>query len=160
MYLLRHGDALESGYDDVLRPLSSHGEGHAAFVAEMLSSSNIVIDRILSSPLLRAKQTASIIQEKLGIKKFEVTEYLVPGTDQRQLIQQLNMLSDHSVLLVGHEPLLHTFITVFAGDGEALRVELRKGTLVCMDIQTPFRRGGGELKWVRTTDQMREGLRR
>lgn len=155
LYLLRHGDAIEQGYDDASRPLSSLGEEQAGVVARMLTSSNITVDRILVSPLLRAKQTATIIREILDVKEFLVSEYLVPGTDHRQLFGQLNTLSDRSVLLVGHEPQLRGFISALMSDTGDSGIELRKGTLVCVDVVRPIQPGRGMLKWLLTTEQMR-----
>jgi phosphohistidine phosphatase SixA len=155
LYCLRHGDVLEQGYDDVSWPLSSLGEEQAAAAAKTLKASNINVDRILASPLMRAKQMAAIIQTMLEVKEFSLSEYLVPGTDHRQLFQYLNTLSDRSVLLVGHEPQLRGFISALVNKTRDCGIELRKGTLVCLDVARPIQPGGGMLKWLLTAEQMR-----
>ena len=98
---------------------------------------------------------ATIIKKMLGVKELTSSEYLVPGTDHRQLFQYLNTLSDRSVLLVGHEPQLRGFISALVSKTRDSGIELRKGTLVCVDAAQPMQPGGGMLKWLLTAEQMK-----
>jgi len=160
LYLLRHGDAIEIGYDDAERPLSQVGEQQASVVGKFLRASRISLDRIISSPLVRAKQTADLIHDELGTKVCSTSEYLVPGADQRQLIAHIHQLSEASVLLVGHEPQLRTFLSTLVTGTPHAEFALRKGTLASVDIGSPIVPGTGTLRWLLTNDQMRASLRR
>ena len=88
LYLLRHGDAVESGYDDSTRPLTSLGEGQAALVANVFVTFHLPLEIILSSPLLRAVQMAEIIRQTIKNAKYSASVYLVPGTNEKQLFRQ------------------------------------------------------------------------
>jgi phosphohistidine phosphatase len=85
-------------------------------------------DLILSSPYIRAKDTAKIVAGELG-QQVTLTESLVPGADARELIAEINDEKPQRVLLVGHEPDLSGLISVLiSGSGDAL-IELKKGGL-------------------------------
>lgn len=155
LYLLRHGDAIEHGYEDAERPLSEIGKEQAAVVGKFMRASGISPDRIVSSPLKRARQMADLIHRGLATGTRSVSEYLVPGTDSLQLIRQLNEFPDTSALLVGHEPQLRTFLsTLVTGTADA-HIALRKGTLASLDIRIPVVPGSASLKWLLTNEQMR-----
>jgi len=155
LYLLRHGDALESGYDDGSRPLSPLGEEQAAIIADLFVKARLPLDAILSSPLLRAKQMAEIISGTIGSGKYTETEFLVPGTNEKQLFRQLNELGKQSVLLVGHEPHLRTFASLLLCGSRHVQIEMRKATMVCIECSRGAEPEIGVLKWMMTVDQIR-----
>src|SRR5437016_9029964 len=132
LYLLRHGDAIEQGYDDVSRPLSPLGEEHAANAANAFISMNLSLDLILSSPLLRAKQTAETIAKAMNVVECRTTEYLVPQTNERELLRQLNECEKNSVLLVGHEPHLRAFVSLLIAGSRHASIAVKKGTLLLL----------------------------
>ncbi|HTK80717.1 MAG TPA: phosphohistidine phosphatase SixA [Bacteroidota bacterium] len=154
LYLLRHGDALESGYDDTSRPLSLIGEEQAATVANFFTAMRYPVGTILSSPFVRARQMAEIIGMKLGKGKPESTEFLVPGTNEKQLFQQLNDLRSGSALLIGHEPHLRTTASLLLSGSRELFVEFRKATLACIDCPRGVEPEAGALKWIVRVEQM------
>jgi phosphohistidine phosphatase len=155
IYLLRHGDAVESGYTDSSRPLSSLGEDQAAVVANVFVTFHLPISTILSSPLLRAVQMAEIISEKVTGIKCSMTEYLVPGTNEKQLLKQLNELGMQSVLLVGHEPQLRRFASLLLTGSAHVQIEFKKATLMCIECIREVQPEGGTLKWMLNIDQMK-----
>ena len=155
LLLLRHGDALQQGFDDTSRPLSPLGEKQASVAAGTLQRFNISIDIVVSSPLERARQTAKIVQYKLNVVESETSEYLIPDTDQCQLIQYLSRLQKPTVLLVGHEPHLSRFISnLITGTSSAL-ISMKKGSLACLDVPSPLERGTGSLLWLLGYEEMR-----
>jgi phosphohistidine phosphatase SixA len=155
LYLLRHGDVLERG-DDVHRELSASGEEQAADVAAFLASLNITPDKILTSPLERAKAAGAIVGRRLRIKNISTTEFLVPGANERQLVEELNRKKLESVMCVGHEPQLRSFISYLTTGSRSAPIEIRKSSLACVEIPYPLAAGRGILIWLVTIDQMRE----
>src|SRR5690349_21920432 len=97
LYILRHGIAVEpgtAGYaTDSDRPLLPKGERKLRKIAQAMQALKLSYNLILSSPYLRARQTAEIIAAafKAG-KKMELTEALTPGGSQRKLIEFLTQL--------------------------------------------------------------------
>jgi phosphohistidine phosphatase len=154
IYLLRHCDAAEFAHDDLTRPLSGKGEGQAKVVGKALSRLNIQPDAIISSPFARARQTSEIVQEELKIEKISLSEYLVPGSDPRQMISQLNMQNFTSPLLVGHEPQLRAMLSQLISHSTITDILITKGSLGCLSVPKPIMAGKGTLHWLLTNDQM------
>ncbi len=160
LYFLRHGDAVQSpSLSDSDRPLSSFGKRQAAAVGAFLCASNVHIDRIFSSPLLRAVETAEIIGKALGVDGLERTEYLVPGTRKAQLFDLLNSHGLESILLAGHEPHLSQTVSLLLTKKETLPLEFKKCSLACLVASKPLRIGHALLQWLLTYEHM-ESLRR
>ncbi len=149
LFLLRHGDALDSStlHDDE-RPLSDLGREQVTTTARFLYSLQPSIDEIISSPLLRARQTAEAIHEYFPGARRTVSEYLAPMSNPMQIFGELNRLRAQSVLLAGHEPFMSTAIShVIAGNDDA-KLEMRKGSLACIHSANPIGRGSGTLRWI------------
>ncbi len=132
IYILRHGIAVERGSrkykNDSDRPLTEEGDEKTRQIAKAMLALDLKFDLILSSPFARAEQTAHIVAEELG-GEVTYTDYLTPGGNSLQLIQEINDEKPQRVLLVGHEPDLSRLISVLMiGNSEAL-IELKKGGL-------------------------------
>ena len=115
-------------------------------------------DLILSSPFLRARQTAEIAADELKLKKrLEFFDGLVPGGNPKALIQKLNELkpAPKNVLLVGHEPYLSRLISLLvSGSADAAAIEMKKGGL-CKLEAVELRHGQcARLAWLLTPSQM------
>jgi phosphohistidine phosphatase len=156
--LLRHGDAVETGYVDALRPLSSTGEQQARTVAAYLRQSQNIPDTILTSPLTRAVQMALIIRELLNIPSWAPSAHLVPGTDLQALLGELARLDAGRVLLVGHEPHLQTLTSLLTRGDFAGSYDFRKSSLACIEIGAPIVPGAGRLQWLVSADQMKSAV--
>jgi len=153
LLLLRHGDAIELGFEDSGRPLSALGERQSRIAGRYLKYSGLAPSLIMSSPLVRAVRTATLVGEETGVKNIVSTEHLIPGLGEKALLDEINAHASPSTLLVGHEPQLRTFIVRLIGES-GMQVEMRKGTLVCLDCREPVRRGSGTLRWLLTNDEM------
>src|SRR5271169_6763046 len=119
LYLLRHGLAVEPGTqgfaNDADRPLTPKGERKVRKIAEAIEAMGVSFDLILSSPYVRARQTAEVVAEALNLrKKLEFSDALVPAGSVKRLIESLNhrQPSPANVLLVGHEPYLSELISL------------------------------------------------
>lgn len=124
IYLLRHGDAEEGTGDDAARRLTPKGERQARVAGEALRSLSTPIDVCLTSPKVRAVDTARLACETLGLEP-EIAEDLRGGT-----FDSLTLAAGRGhALLVGHEP-------DFSGEVARLtgaNVKLRKGGLAIID---------------------------
>ena len=112
IFILRHGIAVEAGSPgfskDSERTLTPKGERKIWQVADAMMSLEISFQVILTSPYVRARQTAEIVAEALSAKKkLEETEHLTPGGSVKRLIEHIVGMkpAPENVLLVGHEPL-------------------------------------------------------
>ncbi len=151
VYFLRHGKA-ESRSEwqgrDADRPLTAAGEGELRREAKVLRDMDLAIDVVVTSPLARARRTAEIVAEDLGLQdRLVEDERLAPGFDVRRLEQ---VLAAHgpaeSVMVVGHEPDFSATVAELIGGGE---IVMKKGGLARVDVTAPVA-GGGELVWLLT----------
>jgi phosphohistidine phosphatase len=127
IYLLRHGDAEEGTGDDAARRLTPKGERQARTAGAALRSLSTTINACLTSPKVRAADTARLACEALGLEP-EIAEDLREGTFDSLTLA----FGRGDVLLVGHEP-------DFSGEVARLtgaNVKLRKGGLAIIDGST------------------------
>ena len=157
LYLLRHGIAEPHGTPGVAeadRRLTSKGEERLAQVARGLQRLGIEPDRIVTSPLVRARRTAEIVAELLGLHdRLEIAEELSPGYEAAEIRAWLREREEASLMLVGHNPNLTELLGVLIGvAGQLLPFELKKGGVASL------RSGEGdfyELKWLVTPKLLR-----
>jgi phosphohistidine phosphatase len=127
IWLLRHGDAEDSAADDAARRLTAKGERQSRAAGAALERLGIELDACLSSPKVRARQTAELSCEPLGLE-IELTDALRGGDfDPAEVAAGRG-----SVLLVGHEPDFSRAIQAATG----ARVEVKKGGLAAIEDAT------------------------
>lgn len=151
IYLLRHAIAAERGsaaYADDDRPLTEEGKAKMSKAAKGLSSVITDIDVILTSPLVRAHDTARIAARALRAEsKVEVCKELSPGSSMKHLMTYLAKFRGlNNMMLVGHEPDLGIIASLLLGS-ESSVIEFKKGSLCCIDISTLPPRSKGTLIW-------------
>jgi phosphohistidine phosphatase len=161
LYILRHGIAVEPGtpgYEkDADRPLTPEGERKLWQIAEAMEALDLSYDLILSSPYLRARQTAEIVAEALKArKKLEFSDSLAPGGSMKRLVELLNRLQPfpERVLLVGHEPYLSGLVSLLVGGNESFPVVFKKGGLCKLAIESLKPGRCAALEWLLTPKQM------
>ena len=161
LYLLRHGIAVEPGSPgfakDADRPLIPEGERKLFQITEAMEALDLAFDLILSSPYLRARQTAEIVAEALDArKKLEFSDSLVPGGSPRKLVELLNRLQPipESVLLVGHEPYLSGLISLLVSGDATVAVVMKKGGLCKLSVESLKHGRCAALEWLLTPKQM------
>lgn len=141
--LLRHGIAVARGdpdyEDDSQRPLTAKGQRRMWRAAEGMLALGLSHDLILSSPYLRAKQTADIVAQVLKVPDgAHLSSTLAPDGNPRQLIEALH--TDHrerqDILLVGHEPYLSRLISTLLIGSPNLTLVMKKGGLCALDVET------------------------
>lgn len=146
IHLVRHahaGDPLKWDGPDALRPLSRKGRRQAAALGALLDAAGVHPGRIISSPKLRARQTADIIGSALGVAA-DLDDRLAEDCDLRDLEDLVTETGAPEVMVVGHDPYLSELFSVLVG-GERLRMP--KGAIATIDVQRPLRPDSGSLCW-------------
>jgi len=155
LHLLRHahaGDPSSWNGPDATRPLSEKGQGQSERVGAHLASIAFTTDAIITSPKLRAAQTAEIVAGHLG---------LAVVTDDR-LANSLDLPTVEAVLrdagdpdrpvLVGHDPDFSELVAMLTA---AAGIPMRKGALARIELDRPLRPGGGTLRWLLPPDALK-----
>lgn len=147
LFFLRHGDAedRQPGQPDAARRLTPGGIQELELAARGMLSLDLRLDVILTSPLVRARETADIVARTLaGGAQVKIVAALGGGCSLGDL---QTLLADQAprarVLLVGHEPDFSTLVGTLIGGGY---VRVPKASLVCLDVQR-VEPGGAELRW-------------
>jgi phosphohistidine phosphatase len=161
IYILRHGIAVEPGAPgiktDAERPLIPKGEQRLRKAATAMEKMGLSFDAIISSPYLRAKQTAEIVAKHFRLqKKLAFSDDLIPGGNPQALIRQLNGLkpAPDNILLVGHEPYLSRFIALLSSGSPAATIEMKKGGLCKLEVEELEHGHCATLAWLLTPRQM------
>ncbi len=158
LYILRHGIAADRGAeypDDNLRPLTDRGIRRMRREAKGINAIGVAPDVIISSPLVRAIQTAEIVRNGLDAPpQIAISEALVPEAHPSQIIQELvkSHSSLSSVMVVGHEPHMSSLVSYVMTGQVGWLIRLKKGALCNMDISAL---GRGQLLWALAPRQLR-----
>lgn len=150
IYLVRHGIAAERGKDwpdDTKRPLTHKGIARMTQVTKGLKDLDVQFDLILTSPLLRARQTADLLHQGLGgSTPLEETTLLAPGGRPADLIDYLRAAKKADrVALVGHEPDLGQLAAFLIGAKAPLI--FKKGGICRIDFEKFPPVPPGQLQW-------------
>ncbi|MCX7762823.1 MAG: phosphohistidine phosphatase SixA [Candidatus Kryptonium sp.] len=148
IYLVRHADAEQKkpGMSDFDRSLTELGKEMTRKMATFLKKMNLKVDLIVSSPLVRAVQTAEIIRDVLEVRSdiVKINE-LIPGSDFQALMKIIKSFDCDNLLAVGHEPHLGEFLGWLVGISKP--IEFKKNSIACVEISS-FGASGGNLNWL------------
>lgn len=150
LYLMRHGiaeDIAPSG-GDAERRLTDRGTLRTATVAKALKRLGLAFDRIVSSPYVRARQTAEIVARITGHEEpILLDPRLVPLASFDDVS---NLIAEHAdvehMLFTGHEPNLGHVIASLTSEGR-LSVDVRKASVTAVELHRVRRPAGGSLLW-------------
>ena len=162
IFLLRHGKAEERTYNirsDSKRKLTEAGKKEIKLVAKGIRNLNIDFDFVISSPLVRAKQTAEITLKYVdNTKPLQIWNELKPEIDVKKTITKLTTISpSSSVLLIGHEPHLTTLIgTIISSNSKNLNIFLKKGGFVHIQASQEKSSIFGSLRSILTPKQIKK----
>lgn len=152
VYFLRHasaGKSLENPARDERRPLDEDGILQARYVGRLLANLDVQVESIVSSPLKRARQTASLVANELAFEKaVELDDALRP---QAQLAQFQNMLTRfrdrEAIMVVGHNPSMEEFLgKTISGGPAAAHLDFKKGAVARVELNGRK----GMLQWLAT----------
>lgn len=150
VYIVRHAWTPEADEviwpDDGQRPLTPEGQKRFDLLAKKLMKRGFAPAAIASSPLVRCRQTAHILLDRLdNAPSLTLLDALAPGAS---LVDVLPWLEHHeptaSVCLVGHAPDVSTLVSDMIGGGH---VPFNKGAVACVEFESTAVAGAGELRW-------------
>jgi len=149
LLIIRHAIAVERGtpgVPDEDRPLTSEGEEKFAEAAKGLAAIVDRPDALLTSPLLRAKQTASLVAAAWARIEPTETPALAGGSFEEQAAVLDRYRGDATVAIVGHEPHLSALLARLVGSRHDDRLAFKKGGAALLDVPGRLA-GGGHLVW-------------
>ncbi len=152
LLIVRHGIAVEpgtAGIADADRPLTPKGVNRMRQVAEGLFRLELKLDRIVTSPLPRARQTAEIIAEALDAEGLlEVSNVLQAGAAAATIERFLRERREERLMIVGHNPALSDLISLLVlGMTHPLLCDLKKGAVAALERAAPGQ-GPYTLAWI------------
>jgi phosphohistidine phosphatase len=158
LYLIRHAIAEARGDafpDDGKRPLSEDGIDRMKKEARGLARLNVSVDVILTSPLVRARQTADLVAAALDSRPPIVTiDSLAPGGSYAAFVTELEKHArKRSIALVGHEPGIGELAARLVGSRHPF--EFKKGAICRIDVDEIPPSGPGHLRWMLTPKILR-----
>ena len=152
IYFLRHASAgkpVSNPKKDERRALDEEGILQARYMGRMLANLDVQVEQIVSSPLKRARQTASLVANELAYEiAVQLDDALRPDAQLAQFQAMLGRLGKHeSIMVVGHNPSLTEFLSkTVSGGASAAHIDFKKGAVA--KVETAGRRG--TLDWLIT----------
>jgi phosphohistidine phosphatase len=155
LHLIRHADAGDPDAwegPDAARPLSDKGRNQAKRLAEFLAGIKFSGQPFITSPKLRAAQTADLVATELEAPV--VIDDRLAGALTPEIVEAIlrDAGDPERPVLVGHDP---DFSDLLADLCAAPHVPMRKGALARIEIDRPFREGGGTLRWLLPPDALK-----
>jgi phosphohistidine phosphatase len=154
LHLLRHADAGDPARwnkPDAERPLSDLGQRQADRLAAHLSAIGFKADAILSSPKVRAVQTAEPLAKALGLR-VRIDDALAGSLSIGQLEDLLTGAGGpRNPILVGHDP---DFSDLLAGLIGAVDLPMKKGAFARLEVRRPLQPGTARLRWLIPPDAL------
>ncbi len=157
LLILRHAIAMDRdeaaalSLSDFERPLTDKGRERMEQIAAGIKRATTEPALILSSPLLRARQTAEILANQYDNINLEIIDELAPGHSLHQLIAVLQKQQVSAPLvIVGHEPALSSFVGLLLCGRPFSCVKLKKGGAALLEFNQRIDSGCGNLLWLMT----------
>ncbi len=132
---------------DERRPLDPEGILQARYIGRMLAALEVQVEAIVSSPLTRALQTASLVANELAFESpVQTAEALLPESDFDQFRNMLSGLRKHEeIIVVGHNPSFTEFLSKsISGGTGAAEIEFKKGAVAKVEMNGR----NGSLQWL------------
>jgi phosphohistidine phosphatase len=155
LHLLRHADAGDPQAwqgPDSIRPLSAKGRRQSKRLGDLLSAAGFKTDVIVTSPKIRAEQTADIVGERLGVA-VTVDDRLADPLDVDIVDDLLTDAGDpQRIVLVGHDPDFSDLLSTLCGP----QLEMKKGAFARIEVERPLGAGRGALRWLIPPDALKD----
>jgi phosphohistidine phosphatase len=159
LYLVRHGIAVDptdpKSPPEAERPLTASGVQKTRSAALGLRAMGAKPDVLISSPYVRAAQTAEIFAEALGFapEKIRVSEALKPAGNPAEILKEISHLKAKEVACFGHAPNLDLIISHLAG-ARGPFTELKKAGVACFEQSNAH--GHWQMRWILTPKVLRQ----
>ncbi len=151
LYFLRHANAGQAKFDplkDEKRPLDKLGVEQSHDVGRALAALDVKVDVIVSSPLIRALQTADIVAGEIGQRDKVFADPALRPEASFETFQELlqRYANKEEIVVVGHNPSLSEFLNKCLAESGSFRgIELKKGAIAKVEKEG---RGAAALKWL------------
>ena len=160
LYIVRHGAAVNVGDQGITRDedriLSPAGRKKTTEVARGLANMGVRPERIGSSPLPRALETAHLIAEVLGPQEpVELCDFLRPGATAGDVIKWLHKAGVESAMVVGHMPDVAAIAAALFSSGATVATVFKKAAVCCVSFDEAPELGKGDLEWLMQPAQLR-----
>jgi phosphohistidine phosphatase len=161
LYIVRHAIAVERGTpgleDDSERPLTDDGRRRFAKCGRGLKLLGVKLDLILSSPYVRARQTAETLAMELGMPTARIgfSDALLPMSKPEELLMEINQKHQvDNLAVVGHEPHLSSLMSYLLTGGTEMPTTLKKGGVCLLQIDPMQVAPCATLEWLLTPKQL------
>jgi phosphohistidine phosphatase len=154
LYIVRHAYAGQHGDplypNDDLRPLTAKGRKRFRRLVKKLARRGFSPGMVATSPLVRFRQTADVIAERLNLADRVVElDALCPASELDELVDWTNRQDGDEVAWVGHSPDVEKLAAALIGARDGA-VRFAKGAVAAIDFEEQVATGGGELVWFAT----------
>lgn len=161
IYIIRHAIAIDEGtegFEDSERPLTDNGRKKMRQIARGLRALGVGVDLIISSPYVRARETADVLADVLRMKqKAAISENLLPLGDPDLLISEINeKYSVDSIAIVGHEPNLSTLTGLLISENAKVSMTYKKGGVCKLTTDDLHHSRTATLEWLLTPKMLVE----
>lgn len=152
LYFFRHasaGKTMVSPKKDERRPLDEEGILQARYIGRLLANLDVQVDQIISSPLKRARQTASLVANELAFEgAVQIDDALRPEAEFDQFQTMLSRYKKYdAIMVVGHNPSFTEFLSKsISGAGGAAHIDFKKGAVARVEMNGRT----GVLNWLVT----------
>jgi phosphohistidine phosphatase len=160
LYIMRHAEAEdepESGGDEA-RPLTARGRERTRAAAAGLRALGLHFDAILTSPLVRAAETAQLVADEYANNPPpQVLAALSTDVSPRDALAAVAPFALHgNVLAVGHEPQVSGLVALLLTAKGNVAIRFKKGACVALGVPKTVEPGAAELRWMFTQRQLRK----
>jgi phosphohistidine phosphatase len=159
LYVLRHAIAEDGapGGDDAARRLTPRGRAKMRAAARGIRRLRLDVEVLVTSPLVRARETAEIVAPLFPGVPIRELDALAAGVAPAETARALRPLTRRrGVMIVGHEPGLSGLVSLLlTGSADAVRLALKKGGLVALELDGVPPRTTATLLWALTPRQLR-----
>jgi phosphohistidine phosphatase len=158
LYLLRHGKSSwkDETVIDVERPLNGRGRKASEAVGNFLKREKIILDLVLSSSAIRARETTELVMEAAKLRtdlRFDERIYEASAQRLLEVVRQIEK-SKKSVLLVGHNPGLEDFLKMLTGAVELMPTATLSKVILSASNWAEVGGKDATLEWIITAKQL------
>jgi phosphohistidine phosphatase len=159
LYILRHGIAVDPGTPGIAdddRRLTPEGRKKMRQIAAGLRRLDLQLDRVLTSPLARARATAEIVASELGLRdRIEIATALHAAASAASIKTWLNGRSEDRLMIVGHNPSLSELVSLLvSGSGQTPICDLKKGGVAAL-VRGSATSNRFDIAWIATPGLIR-----
>ena len=156
IYLIRHCNAVDPGSpdydDDSQRPLTEKGREKVRKIASALKKLKVKPDCIVSSPYVRARQTAEILAKEMKYKHgLAFSDILVPMGEAEEIVREINeKYNVDELVFVSHEPCISGLIGALTADSSDISINIKNGGICCLSADNLRLERKAVLEWLLT----------